>query len=221
MRGPIQLPEERGLRLQERDFKSALAAIPSGYGEGEYEGLVVRRHHAQSLATQSGPACSRERSRGGDVVSFNLNRLRSGEDLCVPVKGRPRRSSLSFSGTLLTHRGFCQGCVVSCDACVAASVNGRRAQIGPRCSGGPSPSTQLPLTRRPRRAPPPSTSRAGTPRQPQRTAFSSRSRQSRSSAIARLRQSLQSFVYRCSRHGSPYMWYPRSSQKPASSRSVN
>ena len=94
-----------------------------------------------SLATESGPACSRERSRGGDVVSFNLNRLRSGEELFTSlVKGRPRRSSLSFSGTLLTHRGFNQDCVVSCDACVAAPVNGRRAQTVPRRSGGSSPS---------------------------------------------------------------------------------
>jgi hypothetical protein len=56
------LPQATGLTLLEQDFESALAAIPSGYGEGVYEGLrygvTVRR-----LATESGPACSRERSR--------------------------------------------------------------------------------------------------------------------------------------------------------------
>jgi hypothetical protein len=44
-RGPIHLPQATGLTLLEQDFESALAAIPSGYGEGVYEGLrygVVR-----------------------------------------------------------------------------------------------------------------------------------------------------------------------------------
>ena len=31
--------QETGLTLLEQDFESALAAIPSGYGEGVYEGL--------------------------------------------------------------------------------------------------------------------------------------------------------------------------------------
>ena len=44
--GPIHLPEETGLTLLEQDFESALAAIPSGYGEGVYEGLAVRRHRS-------------------------------------------------------------------------------------------------------------------------------------------------------------------------------
>jgi hypothetical protein len=37
--GPIHLPQETGLTLLEQDFESALAAIPSGNGEGVYEGL--------------------------------------------------------------------------------------------------------------------------------------------------------------------------------------
>jgi hypothetical protein len=56
------LPQATGLTLLEQDFESALAAIPSGYGEGVYEGLrygvTVRKS-----TTESGPACSRERSR--------------------------------------------------------------------------------------------------------------------------------------------------------------
>jgi hypothetical protein len=33
------LAQATGLTLLEQDFKSALAAIPSGYGEGVHEGL--------------------------------------------------------------------------------------------------------------------------------------------------------------------------------------
>jgi hypothetical protein len=33
------LPQATGLTLLEQDLESALAAIPSGYGEGVYEGL--------------------------------------------------------------------------------------------------------------------------------------------------------------------------------------
>ena len=35
------MPEETGLRLLEQNFELALAAIPSGYGEGVYEALAV------------------------------------------------------------------------------------------------------------------------------------------------------------------------------------
>jgi hypothetical protein len=49
LRGPIHLPDETVLTLLEQDFESALAAIPSGYGEGVYEGLPVRRHRVQVL----------------------------------------------------------------------------------------------------------------------------------------------------------------------------
>jgi hypothetical protein len=47
LRGQIHLPEEMGLTLLEQDFESALAAMPSGYCEGVYEGLAARRHRAQ------------------------------------------------------------------------------------------------------------------------------------------------------------------------------
>ena len=49
--------------MLEQDLESALAAIPSGYGEGMYEGLRYGVTVLGSLATESGPACSRERSR--------------------------------------------------------------------------------------------------------------------------------------------------------------
>jgi hypothetical protein len=49
--------------LLEQDLESALAAIPSGYGEGVYEGLRYGVTVRGSLATESGPVCSRERSR--------------------------------------------------------------------------------------------------------------------------------------------------------------
>jgi hypothetical protein len=79
------LPQATGLTLLEQDFESALAAIPSGYGEGVYEGLrygvTVRK------------ACDGKRTSlfaralaGGDVVSFNLYRLRSGEDSLRPCE---------------------------------------------------------------------------------------------------------------------------------------
>ena len=37
--GADSLAQATGLTLLEQDFESALAAIPSGYGEGVYEGL--------------------------------------------------------------------------------------------------------------------------------------------------------------------------------------
>src|SRR6266542_2266602 len=61
--GPIHLPQATGLTLLEQDLESALAAIPSGHGEGVYEGLRCGVTLRGSLATESGPACSRERSR--------------------------------------------------------------------------------------------------------------------------------------------------------------
>jgi hypothetical protein len=57
------LPQATGLTLLEQDLESALAAIPSGYCEGVYEGLRCGVTVRGSLATESGPACSRERSR--------------------------------------------------------------------------------------------------------------------------------------------------------------
>jgi hypothetical protein len=61
--GADSLARATGLTLLEQDFESALAAIPSGYGEGVYEGLRCGVTVRGSLATESGPACSRERSR--------------------------------------------------------------------------------------------------------------------------------------------------------------
>lgn len=71
--------------MLEQDFETRLAAIPSGYGEGVYEGLrygvTVQRSgdgkrtslYAQALA-------------GGDIVSFNLYRLMSGEGALRPCE---------------------------------------------------------------------------------------------------------------------------------------
>ena len=91
---PIHLLRATGLTLLEQDFESALAAIPSGYGEGVYEGLrygvTVRKSRDGKRTSLFARALA-----GGDVVSFNLYRLRSGDD------------------TL-------RGCAVSCDVCVAA-----------------------------------------------------------------------------------------------------
>ena len=59
------------LTLLEHDFESALAAIPSGYGEGVCEGL---RSPCGSLATEIGPACSRERSRAATSSASTCRR---------------------------------------------------------------------------------------------------------------------------------------------------
>jgi hypothetical protein len=63
------LPQATGLTLLEQDLESALAAIPSDYGEGVYEGLRCGVTVRGSLATESGPACSRERSRATSSAS--------------------------------------------------------------------------------------------------------------------------------------------------------
>ena len=56
------MPRATGLTLLEQDFESALAAVPSGYGEGVYEvlrcGVTVRKSRDGKRT-----ACSRERSR--------------------------------------------------------------------------------------------------------------------------------------------------------------
>jgi hypothetical protein len=65
--------------MLEQDLESALAAIPSGYGEGVYEGLrygvTVRKSRDGKRTSLFARALA-----GGDLVSFNLYRLRSGED---------------------------------------------------------------------------------------------------------------------------------------------
>jgi hypothetical protein len=79
------LPEETGLTLLEQDVESALAAIPSGYGECVYEGL---RYGATVRKPRDGKRTSlfARALAGGDVVSFNLYRLRSGEDSLPPCE---------------------------------------------------------------------------------------------------------------------------------------
>ena len=83
--GPIHLPQATGLTLLEQDFESALAAIPSGYGEGVYEGLrygvTVRKSRDGKRTSLFARALA-----GGDVVSFDLYRLRSGEDSLRPCE---------------------------------------------------------------------------------------------------------------------------------------
>lgn len=74
-----------GLTLLEQNFVSALAAIPSGYGEGVYEGL---RYGVTVRKSRDGKRISlfARALAGGDVVSFNLYRLRSGEDSLRPCE---------------------------------------------------------------------------------------------------------------------------------------
>jgi hypothetical protein len=83
--GADSLAQATGLTLLEQDFESALAAIPSGYGEGVYEGLrygvTVRKSRDGKRTNLFARALA-----GGDVVSFNLYRLRSGEDSLRPCE---------------------------------------------------------------------------------------------------------------------------------------
>ena len=65
--------------MLEQDFEMTLAAIPSGYGEGVYEGL---RYDVTVRKSRDGKRTSlfARALAGGDLVSFNLYRLRSGEE---------------------------------------------------------------------------------------------------------------------------------------------
>jgi hypothetical protein len=65
------LAQATGLTLLEQDFESALAAIPNGYGRACTMSCGTASS-CRSLATESGPICSRERSR---AVSDMLNRI--------------------------------------------------------------------------------------------------------------------------------------------------
>jgi hypothetical protein len=69
----------------EQNFESALAAMPSGYGEGIYQGLrygvTVRRSRDAKRTSLFARALA-----GGDLVSFNLHRLRSGEGVVRPCE---------------------------------------------------------------------------------------------------------------------------------------
>jgi hypothetical protein len=87
-------PQATGLTLLEQDFESALAAIPSGYGEGVYKGLrygvTVRKSRDGKRTSLFARALA-----GGDVVSFNLYRLRSGEDSLRPCE-MPAEKAVAF-----------------------------------------------------------------------------------------------------------------------------
>jgi hypothetical protein len=92
--GVYSLARETDLTLLKRNFELALAAIPSGYGEGVYQGLrygvTVRRSYdgkRTSLFARALP--------GGDVVSFNLYRLRSGEASLRPCE-MPAEKVIAF-----------------------------------------------------------------------------------------------------------------------------
>lgn len=71
--------------MLEQDFESLVAAIPSGYGEGVYEGrrygVTVHRSRDEKRTNLFARALT-----GGDVISFNLYRLRSGEDVLRPCE---------------------------------------------------------------------------------------------------------------------------------------
>jgi hypothetical protein len=73
---------------EEHVFEAALAAIPSGYSEGEYEGHGVTllrsddRRRVSPLARELG---------GRDLVSFNWYRLSSGERALRPCEMSPEK----------------------------------------------------------------------------------------------------------------------------------
>jgi hypothetical protein len=148
--------------LSERNFESALAALPTGYGEGVYKG--------QRYAVTLWKSCDGKRTSlfaralvGGDVVSFNFFRLRSGEDALRPCE-MPAEKVIAFvlgyapdpPGARARLYGFRR-------RMRRRLVSWRRAQISSRCS---DPCRAGTSSRRPRRAPPRSTSCAGTLRRP-------------------------------------------------------
>ena len=83
-RGRFTCPRRR-YDIAGTEFELALAAIPSGYGEGVYEGLrygvAVRKSRDGKRTSLFARALA-----GGDVVSFNLYRLRSGEGFLRPCE---------------------------------------------------------------------------------------------------------------------------------------
>jgi hypothetical protein len=83
--GADSLAQATGLTLPEQDFESALAAMPSGHGEGVYEGL---RYGVTvwKLGDRKRTSLFARALAGGDVVSFNLYRLRSGEVSLCPCE---------------------------------------------------------------------------------------------------------------------------------------
>jgi len=80
--------------LLEQDFESALAAVPSGYGEGVYEGLrygVTVRKSRDGKRT----ACSRERSRAATSSASTFTAEGRATTLCVPAK-MPAENVVAF-----------------------------------------------------------------------------------------------------------------------------
>lgn len=71
--GPSPMQRQAGQWI----FETALAAVPCGYSEGRYEGrrygVTVRKSCDSKRTSLFARALA-----GGDVVSFNLYRLRSG-----------------------------------------------------------------------------------------------------------------------------------------------
>jgi len=78
--GPIERSESL-----EQDFESALAAIQSGYSEGVYKGL---RYGVTVRTSRDGKRTSlfARALAGGDLISFNLYRLNSGETSLRPCE---------------------------------------------------------------------------------------------------------------------------------------
>ena len=77
-----------------QDFESALAAISSGYGEGVYQGL---RYGVTVRKSRDGKRISlfARALPGGDIISFNLYRLKSGEASLRPC-GMPAGKVVAF-----------------------------------------------------------------------------------------------------------------------------
>ncbi len=71
--------------MPEQSFETALAAIPSGYGEGVYReqryGVTMRKSGDGKRTSLFARALA-----GGDTVSFNFYRLRSGEGSLRPCE---------------------------------------------------------------------------------------------------------------------------------------
>lgn len=71
--------------MLDENFEAALAAISSGYSEGAFKGLRYGVTVQKSRDGKRTNLFARELS-GGDLVSFNLYRLRSGEGALRPCE---------------------------------------------------------------------------------------------------------------------------------------
>ena len=111
LRGADSLARGDGSDMLEQDFELALAAIPSGYGEGVYERLAVRRHPAQ-VTRRKADQPVRASARGATTSSAHLNRLRSGEDSLRPCEMPAEKVVAFVLGYAPDPPRVCQGCVV-------------------------------------------------------------------------------------------------------------